>query len=148
MSSNRTRLAAASALCALGMALPGFALADKDGKDPECSPRTLHGAYLFSATGFTSASGAMVPKAIVERIDFNGDGTLHVTGATVSINGNVFRSPPGDATYDLPGPSCVGTLTFNPSLHFDIFVSPNGHDLTMIQTDTGNVFQGKVTRLK
>ena len=59
-----------------------------------------------------------------------------------------WRSDPGDAIYDLPGPGCVGTLTFNPSLHFDIFVSPNGNELTMIQTDTGNVFEGKVTRLR
>ena len=148
-SRNGTRFSTAAALCAAAMAIPGIALADKDdNKEPQCSPRTLRGAYLFSATGFTAQNGAMAPKAIVERIDFHGDGTLHVPAATRSINGVIGRSDPGDATYDLPGPGCVGTLTFNQFLHFDIFVSPNGNDLTMIQTDTGNVLQGKVTRLR
>jgi hypothetical protein len=146
--SNRKRLATATALCTLGMALPGLAFADIDDKDAECSSRTLRGAYLFAATGFTMPAGVALPKAIVERIDFNGDGTLHVPAATRSINGNVARSNPGDGTY-VVNPDCTGTLTFLPSgPNFDIFVSPNGNELTMIQTDPNNVFQGKVTRLR
>jgi hypothetical protein len=139
--------AAASALFALGMALPGLALADKDGKEPECSLRTLHGAYLFAATGFTIPAGVALPKAIVERIDFRGDGTLHVTAATRSINGVVARSQPGDGTYVL-NDDCTGTLQFINGPGFDIFASPKGDDLTMIQTDQGNVLQGKVTNLR
>jgi hypothetical protein len=146
--SDHSRVTTASVLCVLGLALPGLAFADKDGKEPECSARTLHGAYLFAATGFIiSPTGAALPKAIVERIDFNGDETLHVPAATRSLNGVVSRSAPGDATYQV-NPDCTGTLTFNPALHFDIFVSPDGRELTMIQFDQGNVLQGKVTKLR
>jgi len=146
--SNRTRVATASALCALGMTLPGLALADKDGKEPECSLRTLRGAYLFAASGFTIPAGVALPKAIVERIDFHGDGTLYVPAATRSINGVVARSNPGDGTY-VVNPDCTGTLSFLPSgPNFDMFVSPSGNHLTMIQTDQGNVLQGKVTKLR
>jgi hypothetical protein len=36
---------------------------------------------VFSASGHVSIGGAWVPKAIVELIRFNGDGTLSVPGA-------------------------------------------------------------------
>jgi len=144
---HRTRFATASALCVFGIAIPVIALADEDGKQPECSLRTLRGPYVFAATGFTMPAGVALPKAIVERIDFNGDGTLHVPAATRSINGVVARSDPGDGTYGVNS-DCTGTLTFLPSgPHFDIFASPNGKEVTMIQTDPNNVFQGKVTKM-
>ena len=109
---------------------------------------TLRGPFLFAATGYTMPAGVALPKAIVERIDFHGDGTLHVPAATRSINGVVARSDPGDGTY-VVNDDCTGTLSFIPNgPHFDIFVSPNGKDLTMIQTDQNNVLQGKVTKLR
>jgi hypothetical protein len=145
--SIRTRVAAASALCAFGIACPGLALADKDVKTPKCDAATLRGPYLFAATGYTLPAGVAQPKAIVERIDFNGDGTLHVPAATRSINGVIGRSAPGDGTY-VVNDDCTGTLQFINGPGFDIFVSPNGNDLTMIQTDANNVLEGKVTKLR
>jgi hypothetical protein len=139
--------AAVTFAASVGLGIPGIALADKDGKEPECSLHTLRGAYLFAATGFTMPAGVALPKAIIERIDFHGDGTLHVPAATRSVNGAVARSAPGDGTYFV-NMDCTGTLSFLPSgPNFDIFVSPHGNDLRMIQTDQNNVFQGTVTRL-
>jgi hypothetical protein len=52
-----------------------------------------------------SIGGAWVPKAIVELIRFNGDGTLSVPGATRSVNGTVASSlPGGTGTYDRGSP--------------------------------------------
>jgi hypothetical protein len=55
---------------------PGVAFAE--GGADRCSEKTLRGRYVFSASGQTinPASGVALPKAIVEAIDFNGDGTL------------------------------------------------------------------------
>ena len=86
-------------------------------------------------------------------IRFNGDGTLDVPGATVSLNGVIIQVPGGGTgTYTLaplvpPDRACVGTLTFSPSLHFDLFLPLDGHEIWMIQTDAGNVLQGTVTKL-
>jgi len=95
-------------------------------------------------------AGVWQPKAIVEYIHFNGDGTLTVTAATVANagnSGNVTQSPPGGTgTYVLDA-NCKGSLQFTPGPTFDIFAAPRGKGLWMIQTNPGNVFQGQVKRV-
>jgi hypothetical protein len=89
-------------------------------------------------------AGVVVPKAIIEVIDFNGDGTLAVAGATRSVNGVISRSLPSVGTYTVTD-DCVGTITFaGPT--FDIFISPRGNQFWLIQTNPDNVFQGSATR--
>ena len=121
-----------------------------NGSSRECSLATLEGTYIFSATGFSLIEAVWQPKAIVELIRFNGDGTLSVPAATVANpagNGAIVRAPPGGTgTYTL-GEDCKGTLQFTPGPSFDIFADPRGRQLTMIQTNPNNVLQGTVTRL-
>jgi hypothetical protein len=109
--------------------------ADNGAEQPrECSLKTLRGLYLFSATGFNIVGGVAQPKAIVEYIRFNGDGTPSVPAATVSNNGVISRSQEGLGTYSLE-PSCTGALVFGPpGPTFDLFASPLGRTVAMIQT--------------
>ena len=109
-----------------------------------CTERTLRGSYVFSASGFNIVGGVQQPKAIVEVIAFNGDGTLDVPAATVSLNGAIIRSGPSVGTYTVEN-DCSGTITFNGPT-YDIFLSPDGNDISMIQTNTNTVFQGLATR--
>src|SRR6202035_3714277 len=81
------------AILALGMV--GLAQADNDDKGKACSLSTLDSLYLFSASGFNIIGGVAQPKAVVELIRFNGDGTLTGGPATASINGTITRSPAG-----------------------------------------------------
>lgn len=123
------------AAMALGMANVSFAANN-------CTLKSLRGTYVFAATGFNIVNGVAQPKAIVEFIDFKGDGTLSVPAASRSINGAVGRTPPGGVgTYTVEA-GCTGTLAFTPGPGFDIFLSPNGGKLWMIQNDSGSVFQG------
>ena len=93
------------------------------------------------------------PKAIVEFIRFNGDGTLTVPGATRSLNGVIAQIPPGGTgTYTVANPvpndpACIGSLSFTGGPSFDIFVAPKGEDVWMIQNNANNVFQGTVTKV-
>lgn len=144
----KTTLAAFALLCfASGTALahnnPSTAPAHK--KSKECSLATLKGDYVFSASGHSLIAGAWIPKAILEPLHFNGDGTLTVIAATVANAGGsgvVTQSPPGGTgTYVLDA-NCKGTLQFTPGPSFDIFVARHGRGLWMIQTNPGNVFQG------
>ena len=73
------------AVAVLGMS--GTALANDDQDD--CTLKTLRGTYVFAATGYNIVSGIAQPKAIVEVIEFHGDGTLSVPAATRSVNGVV-----------------------------------------------------------
>ena len=139
---------------AIALTLPTIARAN----DQTCGPNRLNGLYVFSATGYNIDNGTAVPKAIVEQIEFNGDGTLDVPAVTVSINGNLIRGRPGSSgTYQLgatPDPLCVGTVKFSDGNQFDLFVSPHGDEAWMIQTNavlptgpTRAVLQGKLERV-
>jgi len=140
-------VAAASSLACLS----GTAFADESrGHWHECSVETLDGLYLFSATGYSLNGGVWQPKAILEYIEFNADGTLTVPGATVANRGGdgaITRSPPGGTgTYSL-NENCAGALQFSPGPSFDIFANPAGVEFNMIQTNPNNVLEGTVRRV-
>jgi hypothetical protein len=136
----RAIVTSVAALC-----VPGIVFANNDAS--QCSVRTLRGRYVFSASGFNidATTGVAQPKAIVEVIDFNGDGTLAVPAATRSVNGVIGRSLPSVGTYTVTE-DCAGTIAFaGPG--FDIFVSPHGNRFWLIQTVPNNaVFEGSATR--
>ena len=152
MTGRRMLLTAALLVTAIWLGLSGVALANE-----KCGVNTLRGLYVFSATGFIipAAPASAQPKAIVEFIRFNGDGTIDGRAATRSLNGVIGQFPdqsgPGGsytvtslATRDR---GCLGTLTFAGGPHFDLFMPLDGHEIWMIQTDAGNVLQGTVTKL-
>jgi hypothetical protein len=151
------RLMKASALMiAIGLGVSTMVLADdeKSNGGKNCTVATLDGLYVFAASGFIiPASGPAQPKAIVEWIRFNGDGTVFVAGATRSLNGVVAQIPGGGGgsytVTDLvpPDGGCAGTLTFAP-LTFDLFIQSKGEEkIWIIQTNPNNVFQGTATRV-
>ncbi|HYY13039.1 MAG TPA: hypothetical protein VE758_01250 [Chthoniobacterales bacterium] len=123
-----------------------------------CSLQTLDGTYVFATHGWNIVNGAAAPKAIVEEIEFNGDGTLTSPFATVSINGTILHFSGGAGTYTLQS-NCTGTLSFTNGITFDIVVDPPpppshqtfSKHLWMIQTHDPSgaspVFEGEVTRV-
>ena len=119
----------------------GFATKGERGA---CTERTLRGSYVFSASGFNIIGGVQQPKALVEVIVFHGDGTLDVAAATVSLNGTIIRSLPSVGTYTVED-NCLGTINFNGPT-YDMFLSKDGDDISMIQTNTNTVFQRLATR--
>src|SRR5215475_8231883 len=141
-----------STLLAAALALTLSNAARADEHNHGCGDSTLRGLYVFNATGFNIAAGVAVPKAIVEFIRFNGDGTLTIPAATRSVNGVIARSPAnGTGTYTL-APDCTGSLTFGPpGPTFDLFAAPRATKFRMIQitdpTQAGPVLQGIVEKI-
>ena len=114
-----------------------------------CGVYMLRGSYLFATHGWNIVGGIAVPKAIVEGIRFNGDGTLVSPFATVSINGFIIHSSGSVGSYTVEA-SGKGTLTFTGGPSFDIFVEPSGLQLWMIQTGpvaAPAVFEGTATKV-
>ena len=114
-----------------------------------CGVETLSGSYVFDAHGFNIIAGVAQPKAIVEGIDFNGDGTLISPFATVSINGVIIRSTGAPGTYAVDA-DCTGTVSFTGGASFDIFVGPRARQIYMIQTGpeaVPAVFEGTATKV-
>ena len=142
----------ACALVSLGAAVAqgtsGVARPDSGGH--ECGASTLRGSYLFATHGWNIVGGIAQPKAIVEGIDFNGDGTLVSPFATVSINGTIIRSAGTMGSYTVAA-DCTGTLTFTGGAVFDIFVDKGGKQIWMIQTGPPAappaVFEGTAIKL-
>ena len=149
---------ALAAILPLLLCLPGLAAADPSKK---CKDDILKGQYVFTASGFTRplASGPgtpWVPKAILEVIHFNGDGTL--TTPLVAIanpfgdSGNVLQPPAGGAPglYSIKE-DCSGTVHFLDAnnVMFTIFVDPpQGNTVWMIQTNpANNAIQGSAKRV-
>jgi hypothetical protein len=125
---------------------------------PELAAFKLWTAHVFATHGWNIVNGAAAPKAIVEKIEFNGDGTLTSPFATVSINGTILHFSGGAGTYTLQS-NCTGTLSFTNGITFDIVVDPPpppshqtvSKHLWMIQTHDPSgaspVFEGEVTRV-
>ena len=136
-----------AAAMALGMSGSARAGAD-NAPQGVCSENTLRGSYLFATHGWNIVGGVAQPKAIVEGIDFNGDGTLVSPFATVSINGTIIHSSASVGSYTVAA-DCTGTLTFTGGPSFDIFVQHgDGKQLWMIQTNANTVFEGTATKVK
>jgi hypothetical protein len=137
----------------MALAVSGVARAHDDDDDRKaCSVATLDGLYVFTASGFNIVGTAAQPKAIVELINFNGNGTANSGKTTVSLNGMIFRSQDTRGTYTLD-PDCTGDLKFmdggaNPE--FDLYVAFKGSQIQMIQTKQtvgAPVFQGTAERI-
>jgi hypothetical protein len=147
-----------AATLALILCLPGLAAADRTKK---CKDDILNGQYVFTASGFTRPPASVpgtpwVPKAILEVLQFNGDGTLSTPAVTVANPfgdlGNILQPPSGaDGSYSIDD-DCSGTVQFfdAASVTFKIVVDPpRGDTIWMIQTNpANNVFQGSATRVR
>ena len=141
----------------LTLCLPGLASAWKSNK---CDDDTLSGQYVFTASGFTrpptSGPGTpWVPKAILEILHFNGDGTLTTPAVTVANpfgdTGAILQPPSGAAGEYSINDDCTGTVVFldASNVTFKIYVDPpRGDTIWMIQTNpSNNVFQGTAQRV-
>ena len=142
---------AVAAIAAITIAAGSYRPGQAQAGSRVCGAQSLQGSYVFSASGYNIVSGVPQPKALVEVISFNGDGTLTVPAVTVSVNGLILRPGPGTGDYTLDA-DCTGTITFHgapPGAQppaFDIVLAANGDTVWMIQTNPNTVMQGTAAR--
>jgi hypothetical protein len=153
MNAFHWKIAISAALC-----LPALAVAEPTKK---CKDDILKGQYVFTASGFTRASSSKpgdpwVPKAILEVLHFNGDGTLTTPVVAVANpfgdTGTVLQPPMGAPGLYSINDDCSGTVQFLDATNaaFKIYVDPpQGDRIWMIQTNPAqNVFQGSAKRVR
>jgi hypothetical protein len=109
----------------------------------KCTLATLKGRYLFVVNGtyFPPAAG-VTTQSLFSRAGyriFHGDGT-GTTIVTETINGVVHAADiHGDLSYTVNA-DCTGTLkVLSAGATQEIFVAPNGEDMSVIATDKGHV---------
>ena len=116
----------------------------------------LNGAYVVTQTG-TAGSPVWAPftgpVASMGRWVFDGTGTVQLTTVTI-----VAATPPLNVTppFVITGTytvnrDCTGSMTLifspNPNGHYNLVVSPDGQQITIISTDKGDVLIATGTRL-
>lgn len=155
--SLRTLLAGGSALLALALCSPAFA---HNAPWKKCGNHQLNGRYVFTASGFTRAPAAppgspWVPKAILEVLQFNGNGGV-LTPAITAANpfgdlGSIMQPPSGAAGEYTVNADCTGSVRFLDAsgVAFTIYVESFGDTIRMIQTNpSNNVFEGTARRVR
>lgn len=109
--------------------------------DPHgCSVGMLRGLYLWTFDGYANLGGNLVPKAVMQGLRFNGDGTTFNPFGTVNIGGTfVFDVTGGPGTYTVAA-DCTGTLTPGPGISptFNIYVGPGAQQVWTVEVSSPN----------
>ena len=105
--------------------------------DAHCGVHTLRASYLWTFDGYQNFGGNPVPKAIMQGIQFNGNGTFTVPFGTVNIGGfAVIDISGGVGTYTVAA-DCTGTLSVTDGPSFNMYVGPGAQQLWITQTGGG-----------
>jgi hypothetical protein len=126
------------AAMALGTSATAGPAADAQG----CSVGMLRGSYIWTFDGYTNIGGNLVPKAVMQGLRFNGDGTTFNTFGTVNIGGTIiFDATGGVGTYTVAA-DCTGTLSITTGPNFNIYVGPGAQQVWTTEIAGGDVTGG------
>jgi len=131
-------LALACALVCLiaAMALgPGTSTTARAASERVCSVGMLRGLYLWSFNAYENFDGNFVPVAVMQGLQFNGDGTTFNPFGTMNIGGTfVFDAAGASGTY-IVAADCPNTLSPAPGIAptFNIYVGPGAQQVWTIR---------------
>jgi hypothetical protein len=131
-------LAVACALVCLAAAValgPGTSATAGPAPDPHgCSVGMLRGLYLWTFDGHENFGGNFVPKAIMQGLRFNGDGTTFNPFGTVNIGGTIIIDATGGVGTYTVAADCTGTLSITDGPTFNIYVGPGAQQVWTLET--------------
>jgi hypothetical protein len=135
-------LALACALVCLAASMaPGASATARAAADArDCSVGMLRGLYVWTFDGYANLGGNLVPKAVMQGLRFNGDGTTFNPFGTVNIGGTIiFDVTGGPGTYTVAA-DCTGTLTPGPGISptFNIYVGPGAQQVWTLEISSPN----------
>jgi hypothetical protein len=130
-----TSLAFACALVCLAATMaPGTSATARAATDRHCSVDMLRGLYLWTFDGYQNFGGNFVPKAVMQGLRFNGDGTTFNPFGTVNIGGTIMIDATGGVGTYTVNPDCTGTLSITNAPTFNIYVGPGAQQVWTIET--------------
>ena len=141
--------ACASVCLAAAMALGTSATAGPAPDAQVCSVGMLRGLYLWTFDGYANLGGNLVPKAIMQGLRFNGDGTTFNQFGTVNIGGTIIIDATGGVGTYTVAADCTGTLSYTGGASFNIYIGPGAKQVwtTQIAGDVTGLGVGTATRL-
>ena len=128
-------LAVACALvCLAATMVPGTTTTARAAADAHCDARMLRGLYLWSFDGYQNFGWNFVPKAVMQGLRFNGDGTTFNPFGTVNIGGTITIDATGGVGTYTVAPDCTGTLSITNGPTFNIYVGPGAQQVWTLET--------------
>ena len=124
--------ALASLIAAMAVGTSPTARAEADAR--ACSVHMLRGLYLWTFDGYENFGGNFVPKAIMQGLRFNGDGTTFNPFGTVNIGGTIIINATGGVGTYTVAPDCTGTLSITNGPTFNIYVGPGAQQVWTLET--------------
>ena len=121
-----------SLVAAMALGTSATAGAAADGQ--ACSVHMLKGLYLWTFDGYENFGGNFVPKAIMQGLQFNGDGTTFNPFGTVNIGGTVIIDATGGVGTYTVAADCTGTLSITGAPTFNIYVGPGAQKVWTLET--------------
>jgi hypothetical protein len=137
--------------CALGLigtmalgtsATAGPAPDAPDAPEQVCSEHMLRGLYLWTFDGYADLGGNLVPKAVMQGLRFNGDGTTFNPFGTVNIGGTIIIDATGGVGTYTVAADCTGTLSITTGPSFNIYVGPGAQQVWTTEIAGGDVTGG------
>jgi hypothetical protein len=109
-----------------------------------CSVGMLRGSYLWSFDAYDNFNGNFVPVAVMQGLQFNGDGTTLNTFGTVNIGGTIIFDVTGAVGTYTVAADCTGTLSPSPGIAptFNIYVGPGAQQVWTIQSSPDSLAPG------
>ena len=99
-----------------------------------CSVHMLRGLYLWTFDGYANLGGNLLPKAVMQGLQFNGDGTTFNPFGTVNIGGKIIIDATGGVGTYTVAPDCTGTLSITNGPTFNIYVGPGAQQVWTLET--------------
>jgi hypothetical protein len=94
-----------------------------------CSVHMLRGLYLWTFDGYANLGGNLLPKAVMQGLQFNGDGTTFNTFGTVNIGGTIIIDATGGVGTYTVAADCTGTISITNGPSFNMYVGPGAQKI-------------------
>ena len=123
-------------LAAMTLSTHSTAQAAPDGR---CHAGQLRGFYIWTFDGYQNFGGNPVPKALLQGLQFNGNGTVTVPFGKANIGGTIVIDTTGSDGIYTVNADCTGTMLFGgpggPS--FNMYIGAGAQQLWITQTGGG-----------
>jgi len=128
---------ACALVCLAATMAPGTSTTAQAAVDGVCNVGTLRGLYVWSWDGYQNINGNLVPKAILQGIQFNGDGTTFNPFGTVNVGGFLIIDATGDVGTYTVAADCTGTISITGGPTFNIYIGPGAKQIWTTQLGGG-----------
>ena len=144
---TKTIMSSLAFTCALGCLVAAMTLGTSSTAQSAldarvCSVGMLRGSYLWTFDGYANFGGNLVPKAVMQGLRFNGDGTTFNTFGTVNIGGTIIIDATGGVGTYTVAADCTGTLSITDGPSFNIYVGPGAQQVWTTEIAGGDVTGG------